>query len=38
MIIELHSQQADNILFTAWEIPEYAWENTKDFIIELFYY
>lgn len=37
MIIELHSQQSDNILFTAWEIPEYAWENRKDFIINLFH-
>lgn len=36
MIIELHSPQTDNILFTAWEIPEYAWENRKDFIINLF--
>lgn len=37
MIIELHSQQTDNILFTAWEIPEYAWDNRKDFIMRLFY-
>lgn len=37
MIIEIHSPQVDNILFTAWEIPEYAWENRKDFIMKLFH-
>ena len=37
MIIELHSQQTDNTLFTAWEIPEYAWNNRKEFIMLLFY-
>lgn len=37
MIIELHSNQVNNTLFTAWEIPEYAWENRKDFILKLFY-
>lgn len=36
MIIELHSEQADNIYFTAWDIPEYYWQNKKDVIMTLF--
>lgn len=36
MIIEIHSQQKEKILFTAWQIPEYAWENRKDLVIQLF--
>lgn len=36
MIIELHCPQTENILFTAWEIPEHVWENRKHFILNLF--
>jgi len=36
MIIEIHSQQKEKFLFTAWQIPEYAWENRKDLVIQLF--
>lgn len=36
MIIELHCPQTEHVLFTAWEIPEYAWENRKNFILNLF--
>lgn len=37
MIIEIHCQHVDEVLFTAWEIPEYIWINKKEFIISLFY-
>lgn len=36
MIIELHSPTKQDILFTAWEIPEYAWEKRKEIILEQF--